>query len=501
MIILEQKIVRCNSQPVFFMAVCTVALIAVWRILQLFSSSFNLSFDEAQYWTWSQSFEWGYFSKPPLIAWVIALTTGVGGDDEPWVRIGAALAHIGTAFLLYGVGSTLFPRTHLKAHVGFWSALTYLTLPAVSVSSIVISTDAFLLFFWALALLSVVKIMDGASGWWWAALSIGLGFGLLSKYAMAFFVISLSILGMWSQSWRCHVKRWPFWAAILGGLIICAPNIWWNITNGLVSYRHTGANASLGADMFHPLRFVEFFASQAAVFGPLLFVTLCVLLARRSTYVQIPRAYGILIAFSFPVLAIMSLQAFLSRANANWAAPAFVAATPLVVAWCLEKGRWGWILKVSIPLHIFLALILYNLPTIETALGQRFPPNLDMTRRLYGWDKAGEWVRTLKRQHPDLPLLFDDRKTMATLLYYAYPFTQDSRMWFAKDRPENHYEMSVPFDSVKGQDVLYVAKTSDIPFRGHFVDAAPVSVFQVSDAGRSLKLYAYRLSHFLGYSQ
>ena len=74
-----------------------------------------------------------------------------------------------------------------KAHVGFWSALTYLTLPAVSVSSIIISTDAFLLFFWGLALLSVIKIIDRASSWWWGVLSIGLGFGLLSKYAMAFF--------------------------------------------------------------------------------------------------------------------------------------------------------------------------------------------------------------------------------------------------------------------------------------------------------------------------
>ena len=66
------------------------------------------------------------------------------------------------------------------------------------------------------------------------------------------------------------MKRWPFWIAALGALVAFSPNIWWNITHALVSYRHTGANASLGADLFHPLRFVEFFASQAAVFGPFL---------------------------------------------------------------------------------------------------------------------------------------------------------------------------------------------------------------------------------------
>ena len=89
----------------------------------------------------------------------------------------------------------------------------------------------------------------------------------------------------------------------------------------------------------------------------------------------------------------------------------------------------------------------------------------------------------LEAAKPQLTLLFSDRKTMATLLYYAYPFAQDSRMWFAKDHPENHYEMSVPFDHTVGRDVLYVTKTSDIPFRGHFVETAPVSVFQVSMRG------------------
>ena len=67
MTVLEQRTVRSHSQPVFSMAVCAVVAITVWRLLQLFSSSFNLSFDEAQYWTWSHSFEWGYFFKTPLL--------------------------------------------------------------------------------------------------------------------------------------------------------------------------------------------------------------------------------------------------------------------------------------------------------------------------------------------------------------------------------------------------------------------------------------------------
>jgi 4-amino-4-deoxy-L-arabinose transferase-like glycosyltransferase len=56
----------------------------------LFVTPFELYPDEAQYWLWSRDLAFGYFSKPPMIAWLIWATTGVGGDAEPWVRHGGA---------------------------------------------------------------------------------------------------------------------------------------------------------------------------------------------------------------------------------------------------------------------------------------------------------------------------------------------------------------------------------------------------------------------------
>ena len=37
--------------------------------------------DEAQYWYWSTYFDWGYYSKPPLVAWVIALFSSFFGSS------------------------------------------------------------------------------------------------------------------------------------------------------------------------------------------------------------------------------------------------------------------------------------------------------------------------------------------------------------------------------------------------------------------------------------
>jgi hypothetical protein len=45
--------------------------IFVIRTLLWQSAGLDLSFDEAQYWTWSLSPAWGYYSKPPFLSWLI----------------------------------------------------------------------------------------------------------------------------------------------------------------------------------------------------------------------------------------------------------------------------------------------------------------------------------------------------------------------------------------------------------------------------------------------
>ncbi|MGB2941567.1 MAG: hypothetical protein WBB79_01895 [Candidatus Macondimonas sp.] len=57
-----------------------VALTAL-RIALLAASPLDLFVDEAQYWLWSTTPDFGYYSKPPVIAWVIA-------PPPPWPGMG-----------------------------------------------------------------------------------------------------------------------------------------------------------------------------------------------------------------------------------------------------------------------------------------------------------------------------------------------------------------------------------------------------------------------------
>src|SRR5881227_2024728 len=113
-------------------ALASIVAITAVRLVWLAWQPAGLYPDEAQYWFWAQHPAFGYYSKPPLIAWLIALTTAAFGDSEFAVRLSAPLLHAGAAGLIYAIAARLYDR-----RTGFWSAIAYATLPGVSVSAFI----------------------------------------------------------------------------------------------------------------------------------------------------------------------------------------------------------------------------------------------------------------------------------------------------------------------------------------------------------------------------
>src|SRR5258707_10163646 len=107
-------------------AVYTLLAITVLRLLWLIGNPINLYPDEAQYWLWSRSLAFGYFSKPPLLPWIIALTTAIFGEDEFAIRVASPFLHLATGLVVYAIARRLY-----DARVACWSAILYATLPAV----------------------------------------------------------------------------------------------------------------------------------------------------------------------------------------------------------------------------------------------------------------------------------------------------------------------------------------------------------------------------------
>ncbi len=118
---------------------------------------------------------------------------------------------------------------------------------------------------------------------WSVVLGVALGLGLLAKYAMIYFLLGVAIATVIDRDARMLMRSPSLWLALPIALIIIAPNILWNIDNGLATFRHTGDNIQGGGIAFNPLKGLEFIAAQFIVFGPIVFAVLLRAFGRFSS--------------------------------------------------------------------------------------------------------------------------------------------------------------------------------------------------------------------------
>ena len=210
-------------------AVLLTAGLAMVRLVALFKTPLELYPDEAQYWLWSRTLDFGYYSKPPVIAWAIWATTHIGGDTEPWVRLSANLFQAGATFVVFLIGRRLY-----GAATGLAAAALYGLMPGVQLSALVAATDAPLLFFLSLTILAYVALLEGPKRRVLVAAGLGaaLGLAFLSKYAAVYFLIGLALHLAVSKSARQAWTLPAALAAVAAFAAILAPNVVWNATHG-----------------------------------------------------------------------------------------------------------------------------------------------------------------------------------------------------------------------------------------------------------------------------
>jgi 4-amino-4-deoxy-L-arabinose transferase-like glycosyltransferase len=434
---------------------------AVWlRVLALQHNVLNLHFDEAQYWAWSRSFEWGYFSKPPLIAWVIAATTSFFGDSEWAVRLAAPFAHGLAALALYALGRRMY-----GPWPGFWAGFGWLMLPSVWLSSGIVSTDALLLPLWAIALFATWKLTLQRSWFWAVALGLAIGFGALAKYAMLYFPLCALVASWWHKPTRQALFNLRGALAGAVALALLAPNLVWNAQHSFATITHTASNAAIFGFELHPGELGAFLLDQAGVVGPILFILFVGLLIRA-----LRRASGLsdedrfLLAFILPPLLVVSVIALISRANANWAVSAFPAAivwiSGSVFAW-RRGARW---LAAAAAFNLAIGATLTAV-SINPDLGDRIGL-ANSVKRVRAWDDTAHEIATRAMAQPgDAPftaVLVDDRATYFELTYYwrnarrAGAPLPPVRMWLLHGHPLNSAEQTDPMRPAEGARVLVV---------------------------------------------
>ncbi|MCV6585924.1 MAG: glycosyltransferase family 39 protein [Marinibacterium sp.] len=316
--------------------IAIVAAVTLYRVLLLPHATADLFVDEAQYWLWGEELAFGYYSKPPLIGWVIRAFTELGGSDAAfWIRLPGPLFHGATALILMG-----FARRIMDPWPAVLAGLVYLTMPAVALASLLISTDTILLPFFAGALWLWLLLVDRDRPGIALALGICLGLGMMAKYAAIYFILCSALAMLFVPQARIGWRS-VLMAALGFGLVIL-PNVIWNLQNDLVTLSHTADNVDWVNEPGISLNVsgaLEFIGGQFGVLGPVFFAAYLLVVPMALRSADWTRRW--LVWMSLPILLLVVGQALLSKAFANWAATAYAAGIPLVVAMLWDRAGWA----------------------------------------------------------------------------------------------------------------------------------------------------------------
>lgn len=462
------KLTRAAFDRATLAFIALLAVVTAARIGVLYANPLDLYVDEAQYWSWSRALDWGYFTKPPLVAWTIAATTALFGDAEWAVRLGAPLAHAATAAVLFALGRALF-----GAWPGFWAGLGWLALPGIFFSSVIISTDAVLLPLWSFSLFGAWRLIETRAMGWAVAIGLALGLGVLAKYAMLYFVLCTAAAAWWLPPLRAALGQGRGLGAGAVAAAIVAPNLIWNLQNGFATARHTAANARFDSgDMFNLDELGEFVGGQAGVLGPVIFLALSWALwraARRPGGLSDQDKFCI--AYILPPFLVVSAIAYVSRANANWAAVAY----PAILVWLtglLFVSRTGRrLLATAIAVNVAIGLSFATVAVSAPQLANRFKG----VRTAQAWEETAREIaqRAVARagETPFTAVMVDDRATFYALNYYWREARRDGvplppvRMWLLRGEAHTSAEATDPMRTEEGGRVLVVHLRQDyLPF-------------------------------------
>jgi 4-amino-4-deoxy-L-arabinose transferase-like glycosyltransferase len=475
----------------------TIGVLVVLRLVLVVVSPLEIGPDEAQYWRWSRTLDFGYYSKPPLIAWLIALSTGVFGDAEWAIRFFAPVTHGVAAFFVFLLGRRMF-----DARIGAWAAAIFMSMPGVWLSSALITTDGVLLPAWAASVYFLWRMREKPTPVNGAIAGAAIGLGMLAKYAALYLFVGTALAALADRDMRKAVLSLAGAALVAAALVVLAPNLIWNALNGFETVSHTADNANLSAAGFNPLHVFDFIGDQMAVFGPLTLILLFAgfaLIAGRGDRPAFTKEIWLL-CFIVPPLVVILGQEIASRAHANWAVTAYPAACVLLASWIDrafggETGKFkaGPAIKAGVVINLLMGALfiaVWVAPSIGDSVG-----GANAFKRIRGWEQTAADLGAVALEHNATALMFDEREVWHGVDYYGRTMNLPPvRAWRRGDHPRSHAEEAGAMQPGEDRRVLVASYVPEFRpmIRADFDVIEPVATLSVPlgpKKARVLKLY------------
>lgn len=507
--LLESLAQKPGSVFLFF-----VLILLVYRIAVLTQGHFQVFYDEAYYYHWSLNPDFGYYSKPPMVAWFLSIGTFFFGPTTFGIKIVSPFVYAATSLIIFQL-----TRQFVSVRAALIAGVIFSCSLLVGFNSEFITTDAPFLFFWALSWYLFLVALTKRSLLFWVSLGVATGLGMLSKYTMGALPLALFAFMVLSNRYRAQLfTSGPWVAAVVAGVIFSL-NIYWNIQHDFIALQHTKEISQTSGALVNFPSLLEFLATQFIIFGPVCsYFAIKALFNRKALAAEsdtpsnegIPRKelFKCAILVAGVILIAISTQAFLSRAFANWAAPWIIGASVLTAIYLdgLPTKAWMKTLRIGIYCQLVLLSLFYHWPQV-LAFSQIEPGKTSTPfARVDGWKQLSDQLNPILQRYPSAHLLSESRDLLAYLGFYSMPGSFEFARWNPEsDNVRDYYDLKVNlrgWTNSKNKEFIFVSK--------NLLDEKVLSRFEEHRFLGELyskpyydlerRAYVYLVTGFLGYS-
>jgi 4-amino-4-deoxy-L-arabinose transferase-like glycosyltransferase len=475
-------LVRLASNPITW--------IAVWLAAHLIYNGLReLVPDEAYYWVWSRHLALGYLDHPPMIAWLIALSTAIFGTSEWSVRLPCAL--LGATTLL--VALWMLRRQPLTTPARRTALAMLLLGPLMAALGTLATPDTPSFCFSTFALACALQAIQHetshrARANWWLAFGLFCGLALLSKYTSILLPISVLLALATSSSGRRHLLNPGIWLGLIFALVVFSPVLWWNAQHHWASFRfqlHHGfttegtgiAEAPLLTPAKRLASLATYLAGQAAVWTPVFFILGLLALRGQFRILRHPtpappatntdtdtdtesdHAAQSLLLFSAVIpLLFFAVAAVDGSVELNWPAFAYVPLT-LITARFIDtdpRGRAGWYFGWT-RFGCILALcctLVAMFPELIWWIG----PDRLQAKEMFGWR---QYAATVQQLRDGDALAANDYQPAAELSFYL-PGRPEIFSMNIRSRPSAYDFFPGRPDLASINRLLFIGKLDDL---------------------------------------
>ena len=444
-----------------------------FKIFSIYFTNLGLYGDEAQYWLWSKDLSFGYFSKPPLLPYLMRGFSVFFGNTIFGIKLLSIILYLLSTYVVF-----LISKKINKGGSPIVIALTFFLLPGVSFSSFIVSTDVPLLLFWSLSLYFLLAGFKNPNLKNSFFLGVAIGLGFLSKYAMIYFVLCFFIFMFFEKSFYQSVREnlLLYLMSLIIVLILIFPNIYWNLNNNWLTFSHTVANVNLSGS-FELKKFFEFLLAQIFIIGPIMFVLSLIYFIRFYNNNQNSK---FLLSFSLPVLLIVFIESILVRAHGNWAAVSYVSLTILIANGLnvfLQRS-----LLVSNLFNLATGFLFFGLIIIG--------PNFSVFNQLKGYQEYSDKIVSLAKTNGLTNIVIQDRMLFSLTSY----FINDKKFEILTPRSPkqlitNHFQINSSLSSGFKDSFLYIGNLGTLSYLERSNESSLINEIKINSKINNVKIY------------